>query len=261
MAFELSDKKYSVNIFLSAGKCNAEGELPVQSLFQYLIDAATAHANSLNFGYSRLIAQNCTWVLSRIAIEMKSYPKINENFIITTWIVSTNRVYSDRAFMVKDASGNVIGYAMTTWAAIDINARRAANIEKLFPEGLPDTGEFPPIKFSKRIASIDNPDSIHNYVFRYCDIDCNRHVNSTRYVELILNLFSVDYFDSRIISNIEISYHSEAYYGEQVEIRSTQHENDSDTICFEIRRGETPLTRVKITVKDRPSLFSHYFAE
>lgn len=261
MAFEPSEKKYSVDVFLSAGKCNAEGELPVQSLFQYLIDAATAHANSLNFGYSRLIAQNCAWILSKVAIEMKAYPRINENFRITTWIVSTNRIYSDRAFLIEDNAGNVIGYAITTWAAIDINARHAANIEKLFPEGLPDTGEFPPIKFSRRIASIDNPDSKHSYIFRYCDIDCNRHVNSTRYVELILNLFSIDYFDSKIISNIEISYHSEAYYGEQIEIRSAHCDNDNDTTCFEIRRGETSLTRIKITVRDRPSVFSHYFTE
>ena len=238
------------NIFLSAGKCNAQGELPVQSLLQYLIDAATAHANSINIGYSRLIAMNCAWVLSKVSIEIESYPTINQQFRIVTWIVSTNRFYSERAFSIEAADGTVLGHAMTTWMAINLTERKAANLEKLFPEGLPYTGIRPTMTQSGKMAHISEPDEVSNYIFKYCDIDCNRHVNSTRYMELILNRFSVDYFDTHMISHIDITYHAEAYFGQEVEIWQKTDKNVNST-DFEIKRDGTHLTRIRLKMKER----------
>ncbi len=238
------------NIFLSAGKCNAQGELPVQSLLQYLIDAATAHANSINIGYSRLIAMNCAWVLNKINIEIDSYPTINQEFRIITWIVATNRFYSERAFKIEAADGTVLGHAMTTWMAIDLTERKAANLEKIFPEGLPDTGIRPQMRAAAKLAHIIDPDDVSHYIFKYCDIDCNRHVNSTRYMELILNRFSVDYFDAHMISSIDITYHAEAYFGQEVEVWQKTDKNDN-SMDFEIKRDETHLTRIKLKMKER----------
>ena len=59
---------------LTAAGCNAQMELPLQSLVREIIDAATEHANSLGFGYARLIEDGNAWVLSRLSIEMSRFP-------------------------------------------------------------------------------------------------------------------------------------------------------------------------------------------
>lgn len=239
---------YTKNFFLTAGRCNAEGVLPLQSLVQCLIDIATEHANSINIGYDRLIRHNCTWVLSRIAIEMESYPGINNGFSITTWIVKSNRLYSDRAFRITDSNGNVTGYALTTWVAIDISERKGANLDKIFEEGLPDTGVTPPVLPLKRHSAISNPDCVIPYTFRYTDIDCNRHVNSTRYVELVLNSFDLDFFDAHTFSRIEIAYHAEAYFGQQVNVIK---ESEGTDIRADITRDGDILTQFRFCIRDK----------
>ena len=49
--------------------------MPVWLLTERIIDVATEHANSWEVGYARLIIDNQAWVLSRVAIEMKRWPK------------------------------------------------------------------------------------------------------------------------------------------------------------------------------------------
>lgn len=243
------DRRYHTrNFFLTAGRCNAEGVLPLQALVQCLIDIATEHANRLDIGYDRLIMHNCTWVLSRIAIEMESYPGINSGFSITTWIVKSNRLYSDRAFRISDNNGNVIGYALTTWVAIDITERKGVNLDKIFVEGLPDTGEIPPVEPFRRQSVISEPDSVIPYTFRYTDIDCNRHVNSTRYIELLLNSFDICFFDSHVFSRIEIAYHAEAYFGQQVDVMKKHSNNE---IRADIIRNTDILTQFRLCIRDK----------
>ena len=41
----------------------------------YLMHAASSHAGARGFGYSEMTERHTAWVLSRLAIEMKAYPK------------------------------------------------------------------------------------------------------------------------------------------------------------------------------------------
>ncbi len=235
--------------FLSAARCTPEDELPLPALVQKLIDIATLHANRIDIGYDRLIKNNCAWVLSRVAIEMERWPGINESYSVTTWIVSLNRFYSDRAFRICDSDGNVIGHALTTWVAIDIDARRPANLLSLFPEELPVKGDIPPVKPFVRHSQIEIADEVTPYTFCYCDIDCNRHVNTTRYVELLLNRFDLGFFDENRISRFEIAFQNEAHFGDLVDVKIAR--SDNNEFRLEIADEKRTLTRAAITVTPR----------
>ena len=72
------------------------------------------------------------------------------------------------------------------------------------------------------------------------DIDLNRHVNSTRYVELILNQMNLADFDDYFLSRFEIEYRREAHYNDTVEVASSVVDNglltainlDGQTMCL-----------------------------
>lgn len=123
-------KIYSKSWLLTPGECNCEKEMSVWLMTERIIDVATEHANSWGVGYARLILDNQAWVLSRVAIEMKRWPKVNETYTLSTWVEDYNRHFSERNIEVTDTDGNVIGHARTVWVVIDLRHDKAATFHR-----------------------------------------------------------------------------------------------------------------------------------
>ena len=110
---------YKEIFFLSAGEANAEQEMSLPILVAKLIDIATTHANSLGIGNPSMLEIHAGWVLSRLTVEMDSYPKVNDDYVISTWVESFNRHFSERAFSISSPNGKIYGYARSVWMVMD----------------------------------------------------------------------------------------------------------------------------------------------
>lgn len=213
-------KEYREDFYLWAGECNAEQEMSFPLLVTRLIDIATNHANHLHIGNADMTDINGGWVLSRLSIEMSRYPKVEDNYSITTWIESWNRHFSVRCFCIRDNEENVIGYARSVWMIIDITRHANLGLHHFnLPEVLISDRECP-IATQKRKVMTENENflSSRTYRFKYCDLDYYRHVNTVRYVVLLLNQFPLERFDSDIVSRFELSFLQEAKYGMEVAV-------------------------------------------
>ena len=219
-----NDKKvFSKTYYLAAGECNPQGELPLTLLMTRIIEVATLHANSWGVGYARLIQENQVWVLSRVTIEMTAYPRVNENYRLTTWIEDYNRHFSQRNMRIDDAKGHPLGYVRTIWMVIDMTTRASVDISQLgyIRENVSDLQC--PIEPISRLHPIQDGRAIH-YTFGYMDCDFNRHVNTVRYLSHLMNLFDMERDDHYFISRMEISVVKETRYGETAQFII----NDSD---------------------------------
>lgn len=211
-------KLFERTYFLTPAECTPQGRMPITLLINRLIEVATLHANEIGIGYASLAPRGETWVLSRVAVEMRLYPGVNDHYTIRTWVSGVNRFFSERDFEILDANGATIGYARTVWAVLNVTTRAGADISHmqwvsdLIPEGVEC-----PIEKPARLRAVE-PDSVQRYRFTYCDIDFNRHVNSSRYIELLLNQWSLDYHDRNRLNRFEIAYMHEAYFDEEVEV-------------------------------------------
>ena len=211
------DKKiFYKDYYLAAGECNPQGEMPLTLLMTRIIEVATFHANSWGAGYARLIQDNQVWVLSRVTIEMKEYPKVNTNYRLTTWIEDYNRHFSQRNMRLDDADGNPLGYVRTIWMVIDMNTRASVDISQL--GYISDkVSDLPcPIEPMSRLRPIEEGHAV-DYVFGYMDCDLNRHVNTVRYLSHLMNLFDMDCYDHYFIRRMEISFIKETHYGEMAQ--------------------------------------------
>lgn len=210
---------FSQQYFLTAGECDAQGRMPLTLLAARIIEAATNHANSLGIGYARLLELDLAWVLSRMSIEIDSLPGINDNYVLNTWIESTNRLFSERCFSVTSPDGHVYASARTTWAAICISTRQAANPAVLGDVLFPADPPACPVSPARRTPPLPDDATSSEYTFRYCDIDFNRHVNTVRYIELIQNHWSMDWYDAHRIARFDIAFHHECHFGDTISIR------------------------------------------
>lgn len=258
---------YKETMFLSAGEANAEQEMSLPILVAKLIDIATAHANSLGIGNPSMLDMHAGWVLSRLTIEMDSYPKVNDNYIISTWIESFNRHFSERAFSISSPDGKIYGYARSVWMVMHtIDHTNVGLAHFNLPVNLIH-GENPPIaRQAKHTQIIELDDetapsgklvatSPHlDYRFNYCDLDSYRHVNTIRYVILLLNRFSLEDFDEYFVKRLELSFLHEAKYGMETRLlRSDSEEANGSLSCFLLQKTSdaTPLLFARLLLCKR----------
>jgi len=229
--------EYNHSYILTAGESNACGRMPLTLITERVIEVATKHANALGIGYADLITKNMGWVLSRLSIEMYRYPLINEHYTITTWIETFNRHFSERNLVMTAPNGTVFGYMRTVWVAMDFTTRTIADLTAFAKESFPTANLRCPIAVTPRMVPL-GPDAIEeSYTFRYCDIDFNRHVNTVRYLALILNHWSLEHYDKNIIRRLDLMFHKESYFGDNVILR-TEGSDSLHSACEIVREGE-----------------------
>ena len=211
----------------------------------YLLHVAGDNAKENGFGIRLLHSEDIAWVLSRLAIEMYRYPKTDEDFHIETWIENFGRVFTTRNFKVTDNAGNIIGAATSIWCMMDMLTRKAVDFNAKselevmdFVTNIPSSIEKP-----ARVSGIESP-SVSRHRIKYSDIDFNRHTNSMKYLEWMIDLFPLENFINNRIRRIDINYMKEALFGEIVEIA---HEKiDLNQYRFDMRRGDDEICRARI---------------
>lgn len=216
------------------------GKLTMGVLGNHLLNCAGFHASERGFGIATLNENHYTWVLSRLAIELKDMPKAYENFSVQTWVENVYRLFTDRNFAILDAEGTPIGYARSVWAMISMETRKPADLLTLHEGSITEyiCDKDCPIAKPGRIK-VDDCTPCGSHQTKYSDIDLNGHVNSIKYIEHILDLFPLDMFKEKRVRRFEMAYVAESYYGDRlVFYRQQKGENEYDV---EIKKNDEEI--------------------
>jgi medium-chain acyl-[acyl-carrier-protein] hydrolase len=200
--------------------CDADTEkrLTLMSLCNYFQESAWRHAERCDFGYKSLAEKGQFWVLSRLHIEISDLPVWQQPFTIETWSKGTRGVFALRDFLVEDELKSVMVRATSGWLILDAERRRPRRLTS-FEKTMPF--------LSERHASTDHLDKIEQpekpkkkgeITVQYCDLDLNRHTNSSRYIEWILNGVSECGYRSEKIVSFSVNYLAESVYGDRIEL-------------------------------------------
>ncbi len=252
--------KYSANtpaltsltktFYLQAGEGTPQRNMPVGLLFARCIEVATDHANRLGIGFEHLIRSGHTWVLSRMSVEIVRMPQVNETYVITTWIESINRSMSERMFAITDADGNPRAYARSTWVVLNIAERTLGDLSAIIgnPDELIAADRAMPMAAARRQRplSSDAPE-IYGHTFKYCDLDSNLHVNTVRYIEMLLNANSPEFHAAHPLERLDVMFMRECTYGEHATLCAT--EPAPGAYEAEIRVQGEPRVRFQVKLK------------
>lgn len=205
---------------ITAAGCDAARRLPPAALVADIIDLAVAHADAIGVGYAAMEPHGIMWVLGRLSIQTDPWPEMFDNYSLTTWVEGINRLFSERDFEIQ-VNGTTAGYVRTVWSAIDLNSRKAASLSPV-TAGLGSVatpGRPCPIDRAPRIA-VPSCGNVRPYTFSLSDLDFNRHVTTTRYVDLMVDTIPLDLYDRSRIARIDLAFHREARYADSIDIIS-----------------------------------------
>ncbi|MDR3266227.1 MAG: acyl-[acyl-carrier-protein] thioesterase [Tannerella sp.] len=213
-------KKGSFKFHIESYVCDFTGKATLPVMTSFILDTASIHAQQRGFGFEDISKDNVAWVLSRLSIEIYKYPVSNQDIRIETWVETVGRFFTQRCFRFVDDKEKTFGYARSIWAAIDMVTRRPTDIQKWRPDLLDyivPEAECPIEKMGK-IHSINGMESVMGYTVRYSDIDINKHLNSMKYIEHVVNVFDLQMFKDNFIKRFEIVFLAEGMYGDKLKL-------------------------------------------
>jgi medium-chain acyl-[acyl-carrier-protein] hydrolase len=196
------------------------GRLTVASFCNYMQEAAANHAHALGVSIQQLIHQNVTWVLSRLALRIHSYPGWGETIRVQTWPSGTRGPFSLRDFRLTGKNDRPLGESVTAWLLIDAKTRLPLRRVPFVSERLPHVKEEHPLSHDLgKLPGLDGHDHEETFRVRRGDLDLNRHVNNVCYIEWVMESLPPDMLDHAVPTDMEVNYIAEAFSGDRVLVR------------------------------------------
>lgn len=228
--------------------CDFSGRLFMGHLGNHMLNAADFHSTDRGFGMKYLMTIKRSWVLSRLAIEMNEMPEQYTKFNIETWVENAMRFFTQRNFDVSDDSGKVYGYGRSVWAMIDTDTRQPCDILSIKDGAINqwiETEKPCPIDKGGRVKMSDKAEFVHAIDTYYNDVDINGHINSVKYIEHVLDLWSIDWYKEHRIQRFEIAYVAESHAGDKLSFY--REETAENEFCVRITRTDgTECCRSKV---------------
>jgi len=197
-------------------------QLSPVSLFGFLQESAWRHANSKGFGYGHLAERNEFWVLAKVHVLINRMPNWTEKVRLETWGKEPELLTAYRDFEFFDANSQSIIHATSSWHILNMQSHRPVRLSH-FADGFP---------FMNRHAISDKPQKIllpasnaaKSAVFSIVpsDIDLNRHVNNTKYIQWAMDCIPLEFQEQHLLREINVNFLSESRIGENYFIETFQ---------------------------------------
>lgn len=230
---------------------DVSGCLSWHTVGKQLLTCAGYHAESHGFGLLQMQQDHKGWVLSRLVMECTDLPRTNQPYAIETFVNKVYRQFTDRMFILHRGDGSQIGtsaaeeqpygYGFSTWALIDYESRTPVSLEgeTYDPIRIATSERTLPIAGPGRIR-VKSQEAVAQHTVAFTDLDVNGHMNSIRYIDLLLDhaITSVD----QSVRRIDIGYGREAMLGDTLHIFCEGNQ-------YEIRLADgTVLVRAELTL-------------
>lgn len=216
---------------ITSADTDMEARIRLGSLVNLLIQSAINSADNLEFGFRGIQQQKLFWVLSRLTIEIYRPLMWYSEVEVETWPKDIEKLLYLRDYIIRDNKQNIVAKATSGWLAIDRETKKPKKINGIhayFFNHLKDkyAVKEPP----EKLNSVEKGDQFEVNL-TYYDIDLNRHVTATRYIDWIMDTFAFDFHTNNYPKRLSVNYMKETMPGEK--IRFLRHQKDENRFFFE----------------------------
>ncbi len=225
---------YKKNYRVELSDIDFTKKLKLSALFEYFQDIASQHADKIGYGFDALMQKyGASWMLVRIRVDIIRNPEWNENILIETWPLEPGKIEFDRDFLVRDSRGNVIIRAVSTWIVVDMKTREVKRSSLIDIERPPVITERAIDCKLERLKGSGRLEIAYKKTVGYSDVDLNGHLNNSKYVDFIMDCFSLEEHRKYSVKTIEINYVNEILPGETLILYKDISALDSDSVYVE----------------------------
>ena len=191
---------------VTSAETDMESRLRPGALINLLIQSATHSADKLGFGFESLKKHNLFWVFSRLTVNITRPLKWNEVVEVETWPKDIVGLLYTRDFIIRDEDGKVVAKAASAWLPIDLETKRPKRKESFDSEFFTFLKEKHALKDPPEKLSGTREGEIFKVNSTYFDLDLNKHVTSTRYIDWIMDTFPIEFLRKNYPKALSINY-------------------------------------------------------
>ena len=192
---------------------NFSSSMPV--ICNFLQDVGIEHGMMVTED-AGITSEDMIFVLTRLHVRLERYPLWKEKVSIRSWLSPIKDKYAIRNFEIKGDDGAVIGRAINSAVAFNINNRKGGEIEGDISKvqtlniepALPHTFE--------KLELVDSPEYENTFNVRYFDCDFYRHVNNVKYLQWCIESLPEEFLKGHKLYEIDINFRAEANNGDKL---------------------------------------------
>ena len=231
-----TDLLYTQDYNVRAYEIDTEQRMTIPALSRLMQEAALQNVIQIGMSYWDLEPHHISWVLTRQQIRVQRLPKLNEAIRIRTYPAGFIRAFALRDFWVETQKGEPLAHSASTWLLMDTRTRRMANPPDFilaFNDRMPPREQCLP-RISGQMEKIEAADYVRGYTVNWHDLDFNRHLNNTLYIQWMLDPVPADILEGKQLTFLDIEYRAEGQLADT--LRSEVQETEAGTYCHRILR-------------------------
>lgn len=196
-------------------ECDTTGTLRIPTLLKMVIKTSASQSDSLGVSNEFVATFGLTWIIIQHDMVITRLPKIGERVSVTTEAESYNKYFCYRRFWVHDEAGNECASIESTFSLMDMKERKMGSVKEDVIAPF-ESEKIKKIKRNEKIMPVTDNRLHTQYAVRFLDIDRNKHVNNSVYLEWMMDVLGYDYLVSHTPKKISIKFNKEVRYGNDV---------------------------------------------
>ncbi len=206
------ENKYTTELVILPGVCDASAALSVPDTFTLFMDAATEHARALGCGLDTLGLRGLFWLAVRTRVRFLRRPRLFERVTLSTWPEPCGRLRADRDYLLE-SGGERLALGKTEWALLDRETGRLRPVADVFA---PDFDFLTETVWAEPFSRMrdETLTEYARYTVRSTDIDLGGHMNNAAYIRALAGTFSRAEWERLDVRELEIAYRAPCYEGD-----------------------------------------------
>lgn len=230
---------------------DGDGVMRPSALLVYMQETANLQCRDYGMDLNDLHnVEGKGFLLSRMMIQVFTPLHAYEDIEVRTWCVDARGYDFIRCFSVHRGE-EMTALAVSHWALVDVHdgkMLRTTDFKRDFPYGeLPDQSRLPQ---RVRIPATVEMESVGERHIVYSDLDFNRHMNNTKYPDMICDYLPS--MDGKWVTSLSLSYLKEAAFDSHLTVSRAAVPGDDEVyllrttrpdgaVCLEAEIGLAPV--------------------
>ena len=228
---------YAIDYLPRYRESGHDGHVGLKGYMDYFQDIAAGLYHQFGKGNDKIHeAYGVAWLYTKYRLKLYKKIDFDHSIRIASWISKLDAVRSWQELEITRGEELVCEGRLES-CLIDLKSLAIARIPRIeLPDGLPEDRMTSVGAFSRRMRMSADAAYRYTHTVRYSDLDNNRHMNNLHYVDMFMNAFDMEFFDRFFISDFEIHYVSQAYFGEELRVFCEQ--SDGQYRLFALNRDD-----------------------
>lgn len=217
----MENQTFTETFRLAQADCDLANRAMPAALLRKAQQLAIDHCNAIGLTDDVYLRTGTAFLMAKVALEIYRPIRLGEQLRATTMPSQSKRAVYNRLTTFEDEQGQLAALYDSRWVLVDVNSRR---ILRQPPEGLPiafDQTVDKELDFGVERLPVSQGRPI---LAGYSLCDCNRHINNTRYADLVCDAIDPAAMAESRVKRIVLVYHNEVPFGQEFTLAAAQGE-------------------------------------